>query len=314
MLNPPKFITHDPKMLQILKLVRQVAKFSSSLLIIGDSGTGKDLLAKLYHYFSPRRESKFVKVDCVSISKDLIESELFGHEKGAFSGAVVTRIGKFELAGKGSIYLDRVEELPTNIQTKLSRVLQEKVLERLGSNEQIPVNTQIVSSTQNDLASKIKNGKFREDLYFRLSIVPIKIPPLRSRKGDIPILIKHFFDSFSAKYKLEAPKLHPEVLEMLCNYHWPGNVRELENLVERLLISYQHQDEITADQIHLLDETFSEESLDSFADRNLSLTEIEKFYIKKILRKTKGNKTIAANILGINRKTLLEKRRKYDLE
>jgi two-component system, NtrC family, response regulator AtoC len=313
-LNSFPLITQDPQMHQILKLVRQVAMYHSSVLISGESGTGKDLIAHLIHMSGSRREKPFVKVDCASIPLDLIESELFGHEKGSFTGAIQQRIGRFELADSGIVFLDQIGELPLQVQTKLTRVLQDKCFERLGSNETINVDIQIISATPVQLNAKIKESSFREELYYRLSIVPIHLPPLRDRKGDVPLLTKYFLDKFAAQYNRTPPKLHPKALEMLCNYYWPGNVRELEHLMERMIINFNENDEILPDQIPIVPEEMTTRIIDSLAEQSMSLQEVEKYYIQRILHKTKGNKSLAASLLGINRKTLLEKRRRYNIE
>jgi transcriptional regulator with PAS, ATPase and Fis domain len=310
----PKIVTQDPGMLKILNSVKQTAKFGSSLMIIGESGTGKNLIARHYHLCSSRSSEPFIQFDCASMPSDLLETELLGHEKGAFTGAVQQRIGRFEAANNGTIFLDQIEELPILIQSKLTRVLQERCFERIGGNDTIHVDVQIVSATRNHLSNLIKEGLFREDLFFRLSIVPVNLPPLRARKGDIPLLMKHFLERSARKHDRPVPKLQLEALEMLCSYHWPGNVRELENLMERVIISCSAVTELTCDQIPLHQERISEATMDVFAEDNLSLEELEKIYIRKILQKVKGNKTKAAKILGINRKTLLEKRKRYNLK
>ncbi len=306
-------ISQDPQLLQALKLVRRVARFGSTLMLIGESGTGKDLIAGYFHKNSKRKDGKFVTVDCASIPSELIESALFGHEKGAFTGAVKQKEGFFETAHGGTIYLDQVDSLPLHIQSKLTRVLQEKAFERVGGTETIHVDVQIVSATRNDLAKQIQKGTFREDLYFRLSIVPVHLPPLRMRQADIPLLIKHFLEKFARKYNRETPRIQHQTLELLCNHNWPGNVRELENLMERLIISFKDSDTIQIDALPKQLESISSDTLDFFAEQNLTLEQLEKIYIQRILKKTKGNKSKAADILGINRKTLLEKRKRYHL-
>ena len=312
--SSPVLITQDRQLQNILKLVRQVARFGSNLLITGESGTGKDLVAQYYHCYSKVRSGPFIKVDCTAVPEDLIESELFGHEKGAFSGAISQRLGRFERAHNGTLFIDQIEEIPSHIQPKLTRIIQEKTFERLGGNQSIYSNVQIVSSTKVSLDFRVKEGMFREDLYYRLSIMPITLPPLRSRRGDIPLLIKYFLDKFAEKHNRSAPKLHPDALTKLCEYNWPGNIREVENLIERLIISSQSNDEIQANNLQLEPLLTADDSLESFVDKEISLELLEKEYIRRILQKTRGNKSIASKILGINRKTLLEKRRKYNLE
>jgi len=307
-------ITQDPQFHKILKLLRQIAHYGSTVILIGDSGTGKDLLAHYIHQLSPRKSKPFVKIDCAAIPHELAESEIFGHEKGSFTGAVQQRIGKFELAHTGTVFLDQVGDLPLSAQSKLTRVLQERRFERVGGNETLQVDVQIISASRSKLDRKLREGLFREDLYFRLSVMPINLPLLRARKGDIPLLIKNFLEKFAKKYDRPVPRLSPNVLDQLCSYHWPGNVRELENLMERLIISHTGESEITPSQIQLDFDRFDEQTLDRLAEQSMSIEEVEKLYIQKILRRTKGNKSKAAIILGINRKTLLEKRKKYNLD
>ncbi len=296
---------------QILKTARQVAVYGSNICITGESGTGKDLLANFIHQSSPRRSHPFIKVDCVAIPTDLIESELFGHEKGAFTGASHVHIGKLEQAHLGTIFLDQVTEIPLLVQSKLTRVLQERCFERIGGNETISIDIQLISASRFLLSNKVREGVFREDLFFRLNILPIHMPPLRSRRGDIPLLAKYFLDKFAAKHNLPSPRLHSQTLNLLCAYHWPGNIRELENLMERLIITFSGETEISVSQLPVEFERFDEDTLDALSEHAMSLDEVEKLYIQKILHQTKGNKSTAAKILGINRKTLLEKRKKY---
>ncbi len=313
-IDDPKIITQDPQFQQILEMVNRVSGYGSTILISGESGTGKDLIARLIHKSSPRLDQAYIKVDCASIPEELTESELFGHEIGAFTGAVMQRIGRFEMAHNGTIFLDQIGDLPPQIQSKLTRILQEKQFERVGGNETISTDVRIISASRIPLDNLVKRKLFRKDLYFRLSIVPIHLPPLRNRRGDIPLLAKHFLEYFAGKYHVSLPKLHPNALEFLCCYYWPGNVRELENLMERLIVCCSDRELITTADIPIQIESFDDQTLNYLAEKSMSLAEIEKLYIQKILVKEKGNKSRAARILGINRKTLLEKRRRYLLD
>ena len=222
---------------QVMEMVRQVASLKSPVLLLGETGVGKEVIANAIHYASPRRERPLVKVNCGAIPESLMDSELFGHERGAFTGAIAQKKGRFERADKGSIFLDEVAELPPSIQVRLLRVLQNGEIERVGGAETIPVDIRVIAATHRNLEEMVRNGNFREDLWFRLNIFPIMIPPLRNRQGDIPNLIRHFMEKKARELKIHTPPpMSAQVLERLKEYHWPGNVRELENLVERELI------------------------------------------------------------------------------
>jgi len=220
----------------VLHKVEQVAPSATTVLILGETGTGKELIARAIHSSSPRRERPLIKVDCASLSPTLIESELFGHEKGAFTGAQSRKIGRFELAHGSTIFLDEIGELPLELQTKLLRVVQEGEFERLGSSKPLKVDVRIIAATNRDLEKEVRNGRFREDLWYRLNVFPITVPPLRQRQEDIPLLVKAFVQRFNRKMGKEVTKIPPEVMESLCRYSWPGNVRELENVIERAII------------------------------------------------------------------------------
>ncbi len=301
-------------MLSILGTARQIAPYNSSIQITGESGTGKDLLAEFIHSLSPRSHRPFVKIDLSSTPESLLESELFGHVKGAFSSANQDRDGRLTAADGGTVYLDHICELNLAVQAKLTRVLQERCFEPVGSNKTVSVDVRFIASSRQDLGHLVRKGLFREDLFFRLSIMPIYIPPLRKRLADIPLLVKFFLDKFACLHQRKQPRLDTGTLDILCAYHWPGNIRELENLMERLIISSDGVSSITPSQLNLDFDFVSESSLESLAEQNLSLEQIEKLYIRKILLKTKGNKSEASRILGINRKTLLEKRKKHQLD
>jgi len=310
----PAFITQDPAMQGILRTARQVAPYNSNIQITGESGTGKDLLAAFIHSLSPRHESPFVTIDLSSTPESLLESELFGHVRGAFSSAHQDREGRLKAADGGTIYLDHVNELNATVQSKLTRVLQERHFEPVGSNTTISVDVRFIASSRLDLGNMVRKNLFREDLFFRLSIIPIHIPPLRQRLTDIPLLAKHFIEKYSTLHSKVQPKIDTETLDILCAYHWPGNVRELQNQMERIVISSDGKNTISPAQLNLDFDFITDTSLETLADQNLSLEQIEKLYIQKILLKTRGNKSKASRILGINRKTLLEKRKRHHLD
>ncbi len=228
-------VGRSPQIIEILDIIHRVAPTNATVLLRGESGVGKEVFARAIHFLSPRAGKPFITVNCGAIPSELLEAELFGYEKGAFTGAYTTKKGKFELADGGTIFLDEIGDMPLNLQVKLLRVLQEKEIERLGSTKPIKVDVRIIAATNRNLEELIKEGKFREDLYYRLNVVPIYIPPLRERKEDIPVLTQHFLDMFNREYNKNV-KLSQEVLDAFLRYHWPGNVRELQNVIERMVI------------------------------------------------------------------------------
>jgi len=223
-------------MQKVYDLIEKIANTDTTVLITGGSGTGKELIAKVIHYNSYRSGKNFVPLNCAAIPKDLLESELFGHEKGAFTGAINTRIGRFELASGGTLFLDEIGELDPSLQVKLLRVLQEREFERIGSTKTIKVDVRILAATNRNLEELTREGRFREDLYYRLNVIPVHIPPLKDRKEDIPVLIEHFLKKHAKAKKRQSPKISKHIMDVLIRYKWPGNVRELENLIERLTI------------------------------------------------------------------------------
>jgi len=298
-------------MKHIFDKLLKVAPTDSTVLITGESGTGKELVAKAIHAHSDRKDKDFVAVDCSSLVETLLESELFGHVKGSFTGAIQTKHGLFELANQGTFFFDEISNLSMKIQAKLLRVLQEREFMKVGDQKKIKVDLRIISASNTDLQSSIQSGGFREDLYYRLSVVPIRLPPLRNRKEDIPLLIDHFLKKFSKKIKRSIPQVSSEAMEIVKEYSWPGNVRELEHTIERILI-LEDTDVI---RVRDLPSFISQRQGDfqMFSEELLSLKELEKKYIRFVLRRTKGKKTEAADILGINRKTLGMKIKKYGL-
>lgn len=298
-------------MKSIFEKIIKVAPTDSTVLITGESGTGKELVAKAIHAYSERKHREFVAVDCSSLVETLLESELFGHVKGSFTGAYQTKHGLFELANSGTFFFDEISNLSPKIQAKLLRVIQEREFMKVGDQKKIKLDIRIISASNKDLQNSIRQGTFREDLYYRLSVVPLRLPPLRKRKEDIPLLTEHFLQKYSKKVKRAVPEISPEAMDILIEHNWPGNVRELEHTIERILILEDSDIIRTRDLPSFISQREGEFQM--FSEEALSLQELEKKYIRFILRKTKGKKTEAANILGINRKTLGLKIKKYEL-
>ncbi|GAB4331187.1 MAG: sigma-54 dependent transcriptional regulator [Candidatus Abyssubacteria bacterium] len=302
----------SPKMAQVFDMVRRVAPSDATVLIKGESGTGKELIARALHYNSPRAKGHFVAVNCSAIPENLLESELFGHKKGAFTGAVSDKMGKFELSSGGAIFLDEVADLRFDLQAKLLRVLQEKEIERVGDPRPIPVDIRVIAATNKDLEDMLAKGRFREDLYHRINVIPIQLPPLRERQEDIPLLVHHFKNKFG-----EADcHIEPEVLSAFQKYPWPGNVRELENVVQRALLLRKHKDRLTIDDVpdHIIGALASpSELLFHIPEEGVNLEEVEKDLLLYSLRKHDWNQTRAAKFLGITRQALMYRMEKYGL-
>jgi transcriptional regulator with GAF, ATPase, and Fis domain len=281
-------------------------------LILGETGTGKELIAKAIHNLSSRKENAFITVNCAALPAQLIESELFGHEKGSFTGALEKRIGKFEVANGGTIFLDEIGELPLEIQAKLLRVLQEKEFERLGGKSTVRSDVRIVAATNRELEKEVERGKFRSDLFFRLNVFPILVPPLRERKDDIPLLVKYFIDKYSKKIGKEHKSIKKSDLDMLLKYDWPGNIRELEHIIERAIIVSEGSN-LNFEKLLGGNLQQAEPDFQSFK----TLVENEKEHIMNALKISKGKVTgenSAAQLLGINGKTLGSKMRKLKLK
>ena len=296
---------------EIFEKIVKVAPTDSTVLITGESGTGKELVARAIHENSDRNNQEFVAVDCSSLVETLLESELFGHVKGSFTGANQTKHGFFELANHGTFFFDEISNLSLNIQAKLLRVIQEREFRKVGDQKKIKLDIRIISASNINLEESVRSGDFREDLYYRLSVVPIRVPPLRRRKEDIPILVHHFLEKFSKKIKRNMPEVSPEAMEFLKEHAWPGNVRELEHIIERILILEDTDIIRTRDLPSFISQR--EGDFQMFSEEIFSLQELEKRYIRFVLRRTKGKKKEAADILGINRKTLGMKIKKYGL-
>ncbi len=294
------------KMVRIFELIHHISPYDSSVLVMGESGTGKELIANAIHYHSPRVSMPFIEVSCASLSEGIIESELFGHEKGAFTGAITSRKGRFELAHGGTLFLDEVEDIPASTQIKLLRVLQEGEFERVGGNKTIKVDIRIIAASNRDLQEEVEKGTFREDLYYRLNVVNIKLPPLRERKEDIPFLVHFFLEKYNRKYQMKVKGVSQRAMNVLINYQWKGNVRELENTVESVLVVNSPE---VIDLPHLPQEIREyKEHAEIIPIRiGTPLDEVEKEVLLQTLRATKGNKRKAAQLLGINVRTIHRK-------
>ena len=307
-------------MQEIYELIKKVAPSNASILIEGESGTGKELVAKSIHYNSLRKNKPLIAVNCSAFAETLLESELFGHEKGAFTGAVAMKKGRFEMSDQGSLFLDEIGELPISLQVKLLRVLQEKTIERVGGTLPIPVDFRLIAATNKNLENEVKNGNFREDLYYRLNVVKAVIPPLRDRSEDIPLLIRHFIN----KYTKEQPttgnvsEIHPEAVKILCDYQWKGNVRELENMIERCVILCS-SDTITPSDFPLqirqnMSFTLDLDGIPEGVGLAETLAAVEKRMIQRAMKLSGDVQTKAADILGIGKSGLNQKLKKFNLD
>jgi Nif-specific regulatory protein len=309
-------ISASGRMEEALNLVKRAAPSTATVLILGESGTGKELIARAIHYASPRADKPLVKVNCAALPENLLESELFGHERGAFTGAVGRRIGRFEQADQGTVFLDEIGDLSPALQSKLLRVLQEKEFERVGNSQPLKVDVRIIAATNRNLEDAIKKGTFREDLYYRLNVVTISLPPLRERKEDIPPLIEHFLKKYSGENQKPVVSLSKEARDLLMNYHYPGNIRELENIIERAVV-LSRGDSITTQDLPLnLRESKAEDLMKEGAGgRSLPeiLEEIERLRINQALGESHGVQTKAAEELGISERVLRYKMKKYGI-
>jgi DNA-binding NtrC family response regulator len=306
-----RVVAASAAMKEVLKIASRLATVDSPVLVEGESGTGKDLLAHFMHYRGPRRDGPFLKIHCPSIPEDLLESELFGHEKGAFTDARQAKAGKIELADGGTLYFDQVHDLQPALQAKLLRVVEERRFERLGGTRTIEVDVRLVSSASHDLRQAVAAGRFREDLYHRLSVVPLTLPPLRERREDILPLAETFLGRERERQTTRARGFARETADILRGYHWPGNVRELRSVVERAaLVSAGEMVMASALPPQVLEQPAA---LWMGRERRPSLKEVEQAYIRHVLEQVQGNQTRAASILGISRKALWEKRRRYGM-
>lgn len=301
-------ISEDEKMLEILQKIEQIAASDAPVLITGETGTGKELIARAVHDVSNRSSAPFICVNCAAIPEALFESELFGHEKGAFTGAIATKKGKFELAQKGTLFLDEISELPLNMQVKLLRAIQEKSIERVGGSHNIKLNIRIITATNLNLELQVKDSKFRSDLFYRLNVFPIELPPLRKRRNDIPHLLNFFLNKYNAKYHSNINTIPNKIISELKLYDWPGNIRELENIVERAVITS------TGNQLNI--ECLLPVIRDNNQDISENMEDVERAHILQILEKTSwkvSGSEGAAERLGMNRTTLLSRMKKLNI-
>ncbi|MBI4698056.1 MAG: sigma-54-dependent Fis family transcriptional regulator [Nitrospirae bacterium] len=317
-LGMPTIIGKSPLMLEVANNIQKVSTTKTTVFLLGESGTGKELFARAIHFLSPRKEHPFIPINCAAIPRELLESELFGHEKGSFTGAVDRKFGKFELADKGTIFLDEIGEMDTSLQSKLLRTLQEAEIERVGGTKPISIDVRIIAASNRNLDAAVKEKLFREDLYYRLSVFPITIPPLRDRKEDIPAMVEHFISRFTSEMKIPQKTISASAIEVLKNYLWKGNVRELENVIERALILCDGET-IREEHLRLAPPVSTsapyaipmDGTLDDAASAALSMAESAR--IKKALEQTHGNKSRAAEILKVSYKTLLTKIKEYNI-
>lgn len=307
-------IGHSQKMLEIFNTIEKVSKTDTNVLILGDTGTGKELLAKAIHIKSNRKDNAFIAIDCGAIPSTLLEDELFGHEKGAFTDATMQKKGKFELADGGTLFLDEIGNMPIDLQMKVLRVLQEREYYRLGGSKSIKVDMRVISATKEDLDTLVNQGNFRDDLYYRLNVIPIYLPPLKERKDDIPLILCFFSELLASRYNIPEKVISHKALKALMAYDWPGNIRELQNIIDRIYTLYDTARIITLN--HLPDfiikgsndnkSSLGNMDINGF-DFNKIISEVERDLINRALEQTEGNKKEAARLLGLKRTTLIEK-------
>jgi two-component system response regulator FlrC len=314
--EPWKIITDDPEFKRVLSIAERAASGQASVFIQGESGTGKEMLARFVHMQSPRRDKPFVAVNCAALPESLLESELFGHEKGAFTGAISRRLGKFEMADGGTILLDEISEMQIHLQAKLLRVLQEQVIDRVGGSSPVQVDVRVISTTNRVFPKHIEEGNFREDLYYRLNVIPLQIPPLRTRKGDLPILLEHFIKKHNKRNNKQINKISNDIHDILARLPWKGNVREFENVIERAVV-LAPENELLVEHL-LLDEQLQDSPLEMHDGGTgfdplvgLTVQEVERRLIVSTLGKVSENRTRAAEMLGISIRTLRNKLKEY---
>lgn len=304
-------ISKNPKMYDIFQLIRDIASLKSTVLIQGESGTGKELIARAIHYSGDRANKPFISVSCAALAETLLESELFGYEKGAFTGASSRKKGKFEIANGGTIFLDEIGDISPKLQMDLLRVIQEKKFYRVGGSDELHVDVRIIAATNRNLMKAVKEGHFREELFYRLNVINIQIPPLRERREDIPLLARHFMEQLAHELGKEINDITENAMRVLMDYNWPGNVRELENTIERAIVTCK-TNVLSEDDFTFIAKA-RKESDDWTVPTNESLQTIEKQVIEATLRRFEGNIKETASVLGIDRSTLYEKIKKYDI-
>jgi len=302
-----QLIGKSPPMQKIYDLIERVSDSSSNVFITGESGTGKELVAKAIHYNGIRKEGPFIAVNCAAIPETLLESELFGYKKGAFTDAKTDKKGLVFEAHEGTLFLDEITEMPNTLQAKLLRVIEEREVRPLGDTHSYPIDVRIISTTNRDIQLLIEDGRFREDLYYRLKVIDIELPPLRERKEDIPPLVQHFIDKFNVNLKKKISGVSEGALKLLVNYSWPGNVRELENVIERAMNLSQQETVLPEDLPKSLEQKVDEKLFEKAIQEKMTLSQLEREYIKRVLMEVEGNKSKAAERLGLDRKTLYRK-------
>ncbi|MBN2372277.1 nitrogen regulation protein NR(I) [bacterium] len=330
-------VGNTPKMQEVYKTIGQIAGKDVNVLLMGESGTGKELVARAIYHHSQRNNYPFISINCAAIPENLLESELFGHERGAFTGADHRRIGKFEQANRGTIFLDEIGDMPVHVQAKILRVIQEGEIQRLGGSDTIKVDVRLIAATNKDIEAGVREGWFREDLYYRLNVLPVQLPPLRERKDDIPKLAGYFITRFKKELNKEIAGIRPDAMELLMNYHWPGNVRELENTIKRAIVICKGNELLAehlpgrircAETIGIRAAEELMDGLETLLDRLFEkikeavkdnpgmdiMSALEKGMIERAVQATSGNKLQAASILGINRNTLRNKMERYGIK
>ncbi|HBE78644.1 MAG TPA: hypothetical protein DDW65_12840, partial [Firmicutes bacterium] len=299
------------KMQEVFEIIKKVAGYDVTILITGESGTGKELIAQAIHCNSSRREKPFIKLNCAALPESLLESELFGYDKGAFTGAVTAKPGRFELAEGGTLFLDEIGDTSLNMQTKLLRVIQEKEYERVGGRQTLKADVRILAATNKDLKQAVEEKLFREDLYYRLNVVPVHLAPLRERKDDIPVLVRHFIKELNLLFQKDITAVSSEAMACLTKYNWPGNIRELKNTLEKAVLLGEGK---VLRMEHLPEEILTYDQKSPLENDNPSLDNLEKEHITQILTEVKWNQSKAAELLGIHRNTLREKIKKFSLK
>jgi two-component system response regulator HydG len=312
--NFSQIIGRSRSMKELFETLSLIAPSDATVLIYGESGTGKEIVANATHQNSPRAQKPFIKVNCAALPETLLESELFGHERGAFTGALTRKAGRFQMADGGSLFLDEISDMSLTTQVKLLRVLQEREFEPLGSTKTIQVDIRLITATNKDLEEEVKAGRFREDLFYRLNVVPIHLPPLRKRKDDIPLLAEHFFNIYREKNKSSVKGFLPKTMDIMVRYDWPGNVRELENVIERSVLLCRSEFISPGDLPPLVQGAGDKEQSLVSVPQGMTLKEVEKEVIIQTLSDTNGSRTQTARILGISRKTLQNKLKEYDIK
>ncbi|HHT9111936.1 MAG TPA: sigma-54-dependent transcriptional regulator [Candidatus Wunengus sp. YC65] len=310
-LNP--VFSRNSKMSVIYEQIKKIAQSKASVLIQGESGTGKELIARAIHVHSPRCENPFIRVNCAALAETLLESELFGHERGAYTGAISKHTGRFELANEGTLLLDEISEISPNIQAKLLRVLEEEEIERVGGEKTIKIDVRIVATTNRNLMNEIQKGTFREDLFYRLNVVPIYLPPLRERRDDIPLLVDYYLRKYSLENNAVVKSIDKEAMDYLCQYNWPGNIRELKNIIQRAVVMGSHE-VLQLEQFNCLSTHQDVERSKNTSTAGKAIEDVERDLIYSTLEKMGGNKTKAAELLKITTRTLRNKLHKYNAE